>query len=514
MLRNLGLKLKVFFFMAIILAALSFMDFMLFKNFLNRIDLQQGPQNSAKLVEEVVKNTMYSLISNSFYIAHDLSFTRASRNAPINVSDIKSPESYAIINDKGEFVSGDLTIMDNFSGIPAVERALKSGIASDGAVELDDMYYVLGVVPVFKDVPGEGRKLFAVVSARRLTRAFDADMFTAPVRVFLGEKFVSETKTDKWRKMEQSCGSDTVEETIARLIKQPGSKTLNRWTHLHSFSLPFEMFENKVTIVSMTSYLPHWEEYRKVVLFSILYTLGAIIILLFFTFIVTHEIVRVFRKLAADVSKLRVGEKLVLKKYSHGADITVAALNTLISKYQIEEERDGISSGIESPPINGGVNMPHISAKRITREISTDIPDPFGTGDVEDDTPKKPIKALEPEVPEKKEVSSHAPPPSQHDEDDEKTQIAANNVAPEISVSDQKSQPEPTSQDIFDQLWEDYCKIKEAHGEKVTEKEKKAFIGKIRTNRASIMAKYRCSDVSFNIEEKDGKPVIKAKPLK
>ena len=87
------------------------------------------------------------------------------------------------------------------------------------------------------------------------------------------------------------------------------------------------------------------------------------------------------------------------------------------------------------------------------------------------------------------------------DDDNEKTQIAAT-----ISASSATSNP-------FDALWEDYCRIKRKNGESVSDREKTAFIGKVRTNKATIMAKYKCADVHFSIEEKDGKPVVKAKPV-
>jgi len=515
MFTNLGLKLKVFFFMAVILAALSFFNFLLFKSFINKVDLQQGPKNSAKLVEEVVRNTMYSLIGNSFQIAKDLNFTKASRNAPVRMDEIKSPETFAVVDDKGAYISGNFNVMNNFSGVPAVERALKSGFASDGSIRLDNDNYILGVVPVIKEIQGEGRKLFAVISARRLASAFRPEMFTVPVRVFSGQRFISETMSDKWGAMEQSCGSEIMQKAVDALINEPGFKIINNWTHLNSFRLPSDIFdEEKITIVSLTSFVPGWEEYQKVVWFAFIYSFIAIVILLFFTFLVTHEIGRVFRKLASDISRLRVGEKLVMKKYSHGADIAVSALNTLISKYQRQEERDGHS--VDNTPINGSTDSRAVSAekreRKITAEITAGIPDPFGTDDVEE-TPKKPIKALEPEKPAPKKAPEFVAPPQFDDDDDEKTQVA-HGVIEQPSFEEEQHHKEAASKDPFDQLWDDYCKIKEKNGELATEKEKKVFIGKLRTNRASIMARYKCSDVSFNIEEKDGKPVIKAKPIK
>ncbi len=521
MFSNLGLKLKVFFFMAVILATLSAVNFMLFRTFISRIDMQQGPKNTAKLVTEVVRNTMFSLIDNSFQIAKDLNFTRASRNAPLKLDEIKSPEKFAVIDQKGGYIAGNFTIMNNYSGIPAVERALKSGIASDGIIKVEESRYVIGVVPVMKEIRGDGNTLFAVISARPLSSAFREEMFPVPVRVFLGERFVRETMSDKWSSMERSCGQNKMEEAMAALLKSPGNKTINRWTYLNSIDLPSDVFGGeKVTIISMTSFLPGWEEYSKVFWSAVLYTILAILILLFFTFIVTHEIGRVFRRLGADISRLKVGEKLVLKKYSHGADIAVSALNTLISKYQRQDERDGRASGMDVSPIGSERITASDRERKITAEIKASIPDPFGTEDVEDKTPQKPIKALEPETPPKqaarsqdeRQYQSAPPPPMNDDEDDEKTQIAANSisVAPIHEENVEKTPPK----DLFDELWDDYCKIKEKNGELATDKEKKLFIGKLRTNRASIMARYNCADVSFSIEEKDGKPVIKAKPIR
>jgi hypothetical protein len=242
------------------------------------------------------------------------------------------------------------------------------------------------------------------------------------------------------------------------------------------------------------------EDYKRVVFYTILYTLITIVIAFFFTFIVTHEIDKVFRNLAADISRMKVGEKLVMKKYSHGADIAVSALNTLIAKYLRDGERDGVGFGQESI---APAPIPDVNSKNVKREYEDDIPDPFGVEDIEK-TPQKPIPALPPEV----KAKTTAPPPPV-DEDDEKTQIAS---IPS-GLPDLPEMPEEEEEDPFEKLWNDYCEIKEKHGKKVSENEKRSFIGKLRTNRASIIAKYNCSDVSFSIEDKGGKPVIKAKPV-
>ena len=102
----------------------------------------------------------------------------------------------------------------------------------------------------------------------------------------------------------------------------------------------------------------------------------------------------------------------------------------------------------------------------------------------------------------KPEIKPVPEPLADDDEDNEKTQIVSS-YGPAV-----QNQGNP-----FDALWEDFCRIKRKHGENVSDKEKMSFIGKVRTNKASIMAKYKCSDVQFSVEEKDGKPVIKAKPV-
>ena len=69
---NLGLKLKVFFLMAVVITALSAANFLLFRDFLVKIDVQDGAKNIAKSVETELKNRNYSLISNSFEMAKEL----------------------------------------------------------------------------------------------------------------------------------------------------------------------------------------------------------------------------------------------------------------------------------------------------------------------------------------------------------------------------------------------------------------------------------------------------------
>lgn len=508
MFSNFGLKLKVFFLMAVVIAGLSFVNFYLFKSFITKIDLRQGPKNSSKLAEETVKNATYSLIANSFSIARQVNFSKPSKNAPVKISDIKSDIEYLIVDANGKFVGGNLELMSSHAGIPAVERALKEGMASDGTITVSENTYLIGVVPLMAEIPDEGKKLLAVVSFKKLALAFNTnELFPMPVKIFRGSKFISENGSQEWQKIEKSYGSEKIRQDIDDLIKSEGSKVINGWTYIHSFFMPVDMLGGeKIIFVTMTSTLPGWEDYNEVVFFLIIFTLAGIVIAAFFTFIVTHSIDTVFRDLAADISRMKVGEKLVLKKYSHGADIAVSALNILIAKYLRHQENshDSISA-----PINSSSSSDQIQSKMQT-PYDISVPDPFGTGDIED-TPKRPVKISQPVQPEKKQPappSQKAPPPVFHDDDDEKTQIVTNASSANVEMSRQFEPADP-----MEELWNEYCRIKEKNGESVTDNEKRSFVGKIKTNRASIIAKYKCSDVQFNIEEKDGKPVIKAKPV-
>ncbi|HNW81814.1 MAG TPA: MXAN_5187 C-terminal domain-containing protein [bacterium] len=505
MFSNLGFKLKVFFLMAVVVAALSFFDFSLFKSFLAKIDIRQGSKNSSVLAEEKVKNTTYSLIANSFNIAKQLKFSKASKNSPVKINDISSELEYLVVDSTGKFVAGNLELMSSHAGIPAVERALKEGMASDGTITVSDNIYLIGVVPLITQVPDEGEKLFAVISAKKLTLAFNADeLFPMPVKIFSGNKFISETGSESWIKIEKSYGTDKLKSDVEDLVKSESSKVINGWTYLHSFFMPVDMLGGeKIVFVTLTSTLPGWEDYQDLIFFVVIYTLAGIIIAFFFTFIVTHSIDVVFRNLAADISRMKVGEKLVLKKYSHGADIAVSALNILIAKYirHLESRHDSILPNALGSQSNTG------ELDTSKQGLAYDaVPDPFGTNDIEE-TPKKPIKALQPEK-NQYAPAYKAPPPSFPDDDEEKTQIVTSSSPSNVEVS---SQFEPV--DPMEELWKDYYKIKAKNGESVSENEKRSFIGKIKTNRASIIAKYKCADVQFNIEEKDGKPVIKAKPV-
>lgn len=504
---NLGLKLKVFFLMAVVITALSAANFILFKDFIVKIDVQEGAKEIAKLAESELKSRNYSLIGNSFEIARQLKIEKGKL-----VSQIVSDKEYAIVDGNGAVIDG-AKVMSSYAGIPAVERALKDGVASDGLFSLGSDLYLIGVAPVL----AEG-KVFAAVTFEKFVNDL-LSVFPMAVRAFKGSESIAEKGGDVWSAVESSYGKAALDADIAALLSSGGQKELNAWTRLSAFSMPYDLAGGeKIMIVTMTSMIPGWESYDKVLYTAILYSVVAILVALFFTFIVTHEIDKILKNLASDVSRMRVGEKLVLKRYSNGADIVVSAMNKLIQKYlELNEDVEGIPA---SPLGRSGKGA---SAKAVDDFDSEALPDPFATESIEDLKPGKEDRAPihdtrmpEEEAPKfqqesvrevkqetlKHEVTPEPALPDDDDEDNEKTQIAPT-LGP---VAQNQANP-------FDALWEDFCRIKRKHGETVSDKEKTAFIGKVRTNKASIMAKYKCSDVQFSVEDKDGKPVIKAKPI-
>lgn len=495
---NLGLKLKVFFFIAVVITALSAANFLLFRDFITKIDVQDGAKRAAELVESKIQNISYNLIGNSFGIAKQQKIEKGKL-----VSKIDSETDYAIINQSGAVIDGNMKIMTSYAGIPAVDRALKSGVASDGMLGVEKELYLIGVVPFTAD----GGKIHAAISFQKFSDNM-LSVFPMPVKVFRGGELITEKGNETWMSVADSYGKENLDADVSTVVKSSGSKELNKWTRVSAFMMPYDVAGGeKVTFVAMTSLIPGWESYNKIILWLVIYSVIAGIIALFFAFIVTHEIDKILNNLASDISRMRVGEKLVLKKYSNGADIVVSAMNKLISQYL--ELNDDVSNITSSPLGRSG-------KEKGGNDFDAVIPDPFASSEPIQENKAKPVekpaeKTAMPESPiqnrkpapepVKPDLSAVADDDDDDDDDNEKTQIAAT-----ISASSATSNP-------FDALWEDYCRIKRKNGESVSDREKTAFIGKVRTNKATIMAKYKCSDVHFSIEEKDGKPVVKAKPV-
>ena len=492
--------------MAVVLTAFSAANFLLFKDFLVKIDVQDGAKKIAELAESELKSKNYSLISNSFEIANQLKVEKGKV-----VSDIASEKEYAVLDGNGEVLAGNISVMRSYAGVPAVERALKNGVASDGMFSAGGDLYIIGVAPVMVD-----GKLFAAVTFEKFGNDL-LSVFPMPAKAFKGSESIAEKGGDAWSAVERSYGKAALDADLAALVTSGGQKELNAWTRISAFTMPYDLAGgDRITIVTMTSLLPGWESYDNVLYMTVIYSVIAILVALFFTFIVTHEIDKILKNLASDISRMRVGEKLVLKRYSNGADIVVSAMNKLIQQYLEQNENVG---GITSSPIVRPDKS--FTAKGKTEDFDTPLPDPFATESVDDLREEKierptPNAMPEREVPKtqhesvrevKQETLRPAvkPMPEIADDDDdenEKTQI----VSSTFSQSSAQANP-------FDALWEEYSRIKRKHGESVSDREKTNFIGKVRTNKASIMAKYKCSDVQFSVEEKDGKPVIKAKPV-
>jgi len=491
--------------MAVVITALSAANFLLFRDFIVKIDVQDGAKNIAKLVESELRSRNYSLIGNSFETAKQLKIEKGKVT-----SKVVSEKEYAIVDANGAVINGNLDVMTSYAGVPAVDRALKDGLASDGMLSVNNNLYLLGVVPVL----AEG-KIFAVITFEKFGNDL-LSVFPMPVKAFKGSTSIAAKGEDRWSAVEGSYGKEALDADIASLITSGGQKELNAWTRLSAFAMPYDIAGgDKITIVTMTSLIPGWESYDKVLYTVILYSVIAIVVALFFTFIVTHEIDKILKKLASDISRMRVGEKLVLKKYSNGADIVVSAMNKLIQQYL--EANENVGSITSSPLIRAEKDF---AAKGGIDAFDAAVPDPFATESIEDIKPEKPVhhempkkEAPKPQPMPKREVKPEPAKPETNnvnpalldddeDEDNEKTQIA-----PSLGSAS------PNQANPFEALWEDYCRIKRNHGESVSDKEKMSFIGKVRTNKASIMAKYKCSDVQFSVEDKDGKPVVKAKPV-
>ncbi|MBO4441717.1 hypothetical protein J5834_06325, partial [bacterium] len=215
-----------------------------------------------------------------------------------------------------------------------------------------------------------------------------------------------------------------------------------------------------------------------------------------------------------DISRLRVGEKLVIKKYSDGADIAVSALNTLITKYISSSEA---ASNSQSQELN---SVGDFTAKDI--ENLDSLAKSFDTPSEPEPQHQAPQRqAPQPHYQAPKPQQSYQQPQHQapkpqyqqpkpveeinsldDDDDNEKTQIAVSTVAAEANA-----------ESVYESLWNDFCNIKRKYGGIIAPAEKTQFINRVKTNRVSIMAKYNCADVQFSIEEKDRKPVVKAKPV-
>ncbi|HNT26622.1 MAG TPA: MXAN_5187 C-terminal domain-containing protein [bacterium] len=469
MLGNVWLKIKVFFFISSVLAFLSFLFFNLFDHLVTRINFQQGADNTFRYLEQRIKNHQYELITRSFEISSKLKVTadKKTKQVVFDTQGIDPNLLFAFLDGNGSLVTGSFRIFNSMVGVPAVDRAIRDGIASDGMLKTETERYLIGVAPFNVDLGLDRPKRMIAVTLVPIREALSGVSVTFPAQVYTDNTLLYEFNKESLLKINSGEKQAEIQKAVEDILAGNAPRTIDRWLHISSFSLPSDIRSagGRTTFVGFMSALPGYEVYNKSVTYIGLYALAAIIITLIFTILITYDVDRGFKKLAADISRLRIGEKLVLHKYSHGAGIVVSSLNHLIGNYQKHTESVGHGSS---------------------------------------------LSALVPEI---KDEEVEIPEPS-FDKKRESAPVTDTSKTVRTGGTDPRIAQPVDNADPYAALWETYRGIKEKNGEKATDQERISFLAKLKTNRVSIMSKYNCRDVSFVIEEKEGKPVIKAKPVK
>lgn len=459
------------------------MDFYLFDNVLKNIQLQQGPENTYKYMESTIVNEQFSLISQAFKDSRTIKLKReATKKTPfiLDTQEIKDA-NYLIIDKNGAVVASNITALDNMKGIPAVDRALIQGVASDGIISIKGKMNLIGVIPF--TLKGKRKThFFALIQMKPVMDVLKSFPFTFPIRAYFNNKQVYQTQESEWKAIFPLEREILYKSKEKGLLASNKVEKITRWTMLASHTIPADFRgASKITIVGLLSYTPGFAAWKHLLSTMIIYGLIAAFISLLFVFIVTHEIDKVFRKLSGSLSKLKVGEKIVSRNHGHGAQIVVSALNILISKYIATttlnaSQQEGMHENFEkqpTPPQNNTAGN--------------------GLADLEDNFSSTSEETIDTDFSLEDSLDENI--------DDEKTMLAGMPLP-----SEQPKSP-------FDVLWDEYRSIKVANGHRVSESDKLTFINKLKTQKISIIAKYNCSDVHFSIEEKQGKPVIKAKKV-
>lgn len=468
MLGNVWLKIKVFFFISSVLAFLSFLFFNLFDHLVTTINFQQGADNTFRYLEQRIKNSQYELITRSFDISSKLKVAtdKKTKQVVFDTQGIDANSLFAFLDGNGSLVTGSFRIFNSMAGIPAVDRAIRDGVASDGMLKTETERYLIGAAPFNVDLGLDRPKRMIAVTLVPIREVLSGISLTFPAQVYADNTLLYEFNKDALMKINSGEKQAEIQKAVEDILAGNTQRPVDRWLQISSFSLPSDIRSSggRTTFIGFMSALPSYDVYNKSVTYIGLYALAAIIITLIFTILITYDVDRGFKKLAADISRLRIGEKLVLHKYSHGAGIVVSSLNHLIGNYQKHFESAGHGSSLSAI-------VPEIKDEEV------EIPEPSF---------------------DKKRAPATDAPKTTH----------TGGTDPRIA------QPADPATDPYATLWDTYRAIKEKNGEKVAEQEKTAFLAKLKTNRVSIMSKYNCRDVSFVIEEKEGKPVIKAKPVK
>jgi len=487
MLGNIWLKIKVFFLITALLALLSFLFFTLIDNLATNINLQQGADNAFNYLTQLVKNTQYERITAAFDIASKTIVTmdKQTRQVTFDTRKVDPRSLFAVLDGNGSFIAGTFTGLASMVGVPSVDRALRSGVASDGILRLGGETFLIGAVPFNVDIAGGQRRLIAV-SLVPLREAFVSAQVSFPVRVHVNETIVYEFNREIFLQILGGVFKTEIQNAMEQALKEGREVIVNRWFRVVAFTMPHDgRSPERISFVGVMSAVPGFDLYQRIVTYIGIYAAMVIFITLVLTFLITYDIERGFKSLAADISRLRVGEKLLPHKYSHGAGLVVSAINHLIGTYQKHGETSGnvLSSLVSEKEEPDVMEIPEPSFDRKREPMALGETSSGRTGNTSPGVAKT--------------VSSGV----------EEAKAGQKAVVPPVPGAEASADP-------FAALWETYKDIKIRNGEKISDQEKVIFLTKLKTNRVSIMNKYNCRDVSFTIEEKDGKPVIKAKPVR
>ncbi len=477
MFRNLALKAKVFFFFTVVFVAVFAAYYKVYEKLIDSVNQEISPDNTVKYLKEKIKNSQFELISNSYNIRAFLAGQDLSKKkrGPIDTGKVKSRFSYAVVDGSGRVVAGKWRELNSFKGIPSVDRAMQEGVASDGFVTIGEKTFLLGVVPY--SFRGAGDSPYgAVVSLNGVVDSFE-NVEGLPYRIYTSERKIYQNDDSEWLALEKGEKSKEVMDAISRILSGGGVQVVDRWSKLVPVLIMGEGNSvHKLTFVAAVSYMPGLKIYNRLLIYILGISIFAVLVSLLFSFVVTFEIDKILRNIAADISNMRIGEKLLLRKYSYGAGTVVSAINYLISKYE--------KHGATNPSIMLGAIQAGEKEERFVEEKKVG------------GTPKVDLPPVAQAVHEEDE------------EEDEKTQIA--NLQDLMPCETDT----PRTKVGVETLWEEYVEIKRRNNLSVAEGEKSSFFEKLDSNRKLITERYGCRDVQFSIEEKGGKPVVKAKPLR
>ena len=99
------------------------------------------------------------------------------------------------------------------------------------------------------------------------------------------------------------------------------------------------------------------------------------------------------------------------------------------------------------------------------------------------------------------------------DEDEDKTEIAG--VPEELLIASQRDEPPPANEaDYFQQIFEQFVATKKQCGERTDNLQFERFSQTLKRNRDSLVERYGCKSVRFQVYVKEGKAALKATPVR